>query len=206
MIDAFITEFDKALRAVFTSAPTRRPMPGADLPEAEMSEQEKRHVAALMRVNHCGEICAQALYQGQAWGSHDPQVRRELEQAAWEETEHLNWTERRIGELGGRKSLFNPVWYAGSLAIGAFAGKCGDAWSLGFLAETERQVEGHLESHKARLPAQDRKSWEVLEQMKADEMRHAETASHYGARKLPLPVTLAMKLSSKLMTRLSYIA
>ncbi|MCM2288605.1 MAG: 2-polyprenyl-3-methyl-6-methoxy-1,4-benzoquinone monooxygenase [Sulfuritalea sp.] len=206
MIDALITEFDKALRAVFTSAPTRRPMPGADLPEAEMSEQERRHVAALMRVNHCGEICAQALYQGQAWGSRDPQVRRELEQAAWEETEHLNWTERRIGELGGRKSLFNPVWYAGSLAIGAVAGKCGDTWSLGFLAETERQVEGHLESHKARLPAQDRKSWEVLEQMKADEMRHAETASHYGARKLPLPVTLAMKLSSKLMTRLSYIA
>lgn len=206
LIDTLITEFDKALRAVFTAAPTRRPMPGADLPEAQMSEQEKHHVAALMRVNHCGEICAQALYQGQALGSRDPLVRRELEQAAWEETEHLNWTERRIAELGGRKSLLNPVWYAGSLAIGAFAGKCGDAWSLGFLAETERQVEGHLESHKARLPAQDRKSWEVLEQMKADEMRHAETASHYGARKLPRPVKLAMKLSSKLMTRLSYIA
>lgn len=206
MPDILISEFDKALRAVFASAPTRRPMPGADLPEADMSDAEKRLVAALMRVNHCGEICAQALYQGQALGSRDPTVRRELEQAAWEETEHLNWTERRIAELGGRKSVLNPLWYAGSLAIGMFAGKCGDAWSLGFLAETERQVEGHLESHKARLPTQDRKSWEVLEQMKVDEIRHAETASHYGARELPTPVKLAMKLSSKVMTKLSYVA
>lgn len=206
MLDTLVSEFDKALRAVFATAPTRRPMPGADLPEADMSDDEKRHVAALMRVNHCGEICAQALYQGQAFSSRDPAVRRELEQAAWEETEHLNWTERRIAELGGRKSILNPLWYAGSLAIGVVAGKCGDTWSLGFLAETERQVEGHLENHKARLPVQDRKSWEVLEQMKADEMRHAETANHYGARELPAPVRLAMKLSSKLMTRLSYVA
>ncbi len=206
MIDTLIPEFDKALRAVFATAPTRRPMPGADLPEAEMSAGEKRHVAALMRVNHCGEICAQALYQGQALGSRDPAVRRELEQAAWEETEHLNWTETRIAELGGRKSIFNPLWYAGSLAIGVVAGKCGDSWSLGFLAETERQVEGHLRGHIARLPPQDRKSSEVLEQMKADEMRHAETANRFGARELPAPVKLAMKLSSKLMTRLSYVA
>jgi len=206
MIDALIPEFDKALRALFAPAPTRRPMPGADLPEAEMNEAEKRHVAALMRVNHCGEICAQALYQGQALGSSDPAVRQELEQAAWEETEHLNWTETRIAELGGRKSIFNPLWYAGSLAIGVVAGKCGDNWSLGFLAETERQVEGHLAGHIARLPAQDRKSSEVLEQMKADEMRHAETATRFGARELPGPVKLAMKLSSKLMTRLSYVA
>ena len=205
LFDAFIPEFDKALRAVFASAPTRRTMPGSNLPEADLSDAEKRHVAALMRVNHCGEICAQALYQGQSLTSHDPLVRRELEQAAWEETEHLNWTETRIAELGGRKSLLNPLWYAGSLAIGMFAGKCGDAWSLGFLAETERQVEGHLESHKVSLPAQDRKSWEVLEQMKTDEMRHAETATHYGARDLPRPVQLAMKLSSKVMTRLSYV-
>ena len=206
MLDTLVSEFDKALRAVFATAPTRRPMPGADLPEADMSDAEKRHVAALMRVNHCGEICAQALYQGQALSSRDPAVRRELEQAAWEETEHLNWTERRIAELGGRKSILNPLWYAGSLAIGVVAGKCGDTWSLGFLAETERQVEGHLENHKSRLPVQDRKSWEVLEQMKADEMRHAETANHYGARELPAPVRVAMKLSSKLMTRLSYVA
>jgi ubiquinone biosynthesis monooxygenase Coq7 len=206
MIDALIPEFDKALRALFAPAPTRRPMPGADLPEAEMNEAEKRHVAALMRVNHCGEICAQALYQGQALGSSDPAVRQELEQAAWEETEHLNWTETRIAELGGRKSIFNPLWYAGSLAIGVVAGKCGDNWSLGFLAETERQVEGHLAGHIARLPAQDRKSSEVLEQMKADEMRHAEAAIRYGARELPAPVRVAMKLSSKVMIRLSYVA
>lgn len=206
MIDALIPEFDKALRALFAPAPTRRPMPGADLPEAEMNEAEKRHVAALMRVNHCGEICAQALYQGQALGSSDPAVRQELEQAAWEETEHLNWTETRIAELGGRKSIFNPLWYAGSLAIGVVAGKCGDNWSLGFLAETERQVESHLAGHLARLPAQDRKSSEVLEQMKADEMRHAEAAIRYGARELPAPVRVAMKLSSKVMTRLSYVA
>ena len=204
MQNSLIPEFDKALRAVFAKAPTRRPMPGAQLPEAELSATEKRHVAALMRVNHCGEICAQALYQGQALASRDPQVRRELEIAAWEETEHLNWTETRIAELGGRKSLLNPLWYGGSLAIGAIAGKCGDAWSLGFLAETERQVEGHLEGHKARLPAQDRKSWEVLEQMKLDEMRHAETAIAHGARELPAPLKFAMKLSSRLMTRLSY--
>lgn len=206
MIDAFIPELDKALRAVFGAAPTRRRMPGADLPEAQMSDDERRHVAALMRVNHCGEICAQALYQGQALSSRDPVVKRELEQAAWEETEHLNWTERRIVELGGRKSLLNPLWYAGSLAIGLVAGKWGDAWSLGFLAETERQVEGHLESHKASLPTQDRKSWEVLEQMKVDEIRHAATAIRHGARELPPPVKLAMKLSSKLMTTLSYVA
>lgn len=203
-LDTLIPEFDKALRAVFAAAPTQRPMPGAELPEAELSLAERRHVAALMRVNHCGEICAQALYQGQALASGDPRVRRELESAAWEETEHLNWTETRIAELGGRKSLLNPLWYGGALAIGALAGKCGDAWSLGFLAETERQVEGHLEGHKARLPAQDRKSWEVLEQMKLDEMRHADTATTHGARELPQPVKMAMKLSSRLMTRLSY--
>ena len=206
MIDPLTPESDNALRALFAPAPTRRPMPGADLPEAEMNEAERRHVAALMRVNHCGEICAQALYQGQALGSSDPAVRQELEQAAWEETEHLNWTETRIAELGGRKSIFNPLWYAGSLAIGVVAGKCGDNWSLGFLAETERQVEGHLAGHIARLPAQDRKSSEVLEQMKADEMRHAEAAIRYGARELPAPVRVAMKLSSKVMTRLSYVA
>lgn len=206
LIDSIIAEFDKALRAVFAVAPTRRPMPGAELPEAELSADEKHHVAALMRVNHCGEICAQALYQGQALISRDPAIRRELDQAAWEETEHLNWTERRIAELGGHKSVLNPLWYAGSLAIGMLAGRFGDAWSLGFLAETERQVEGHLEGHMRRLPAQDVKSREVLEQMKTDEKRHAATARLYGARELPLPVKWAMKLSSRVMTKLSYLA
>ncbi len=204
MIDVLIPEFDKALRAVFAAAPTRRPMPGADLPEAELSAAEKRHVAALMRVNHCGEICAQALYQGQALTSRDAAVRRELEQAAWEETEHLNWTERRIAELGGRKSLLNPLWYLSSLAIGAMAGRLGDAWSLGFLAETERQVEAHLQDHLASLPEADRRSRAVIEQMKLDEMRHAETARDMDARDLPPLVRLAMKAAARLMTSTAY--
>jgi ubiquinone biosynthesis monooxygenase Coq7 len=204
MIDRFILEFDKALRTVFAPAPTRRPMPGEDLPEAELSEAERRHAAALMRINHCGEVCAQALYQGQALTSRDPSVKQAMEQAAWEETEHLNWTERRIAELGGRKSLLNPLWYAGSLAIGIAAGKLGDAWNLGFLAETERQVEAHLDSHLATLPAGDRRSWAVLDQMKADEVQHAETAVRMGAHELPAPVKAAMRLSSTVMTTLSY--
>lgn len=204
MIDRMILEFDKALRAVFAPAPTRRAMPGEVLEDATLSDPERRHVAALMRINHCGEICAQALYQGQALTSRNPETRRVMEQAAWEETEHLNWTERRIAELGGRKSLLNPLWYAGSLAIGLAAGKLGDDWNLGFLAETERQVEAHLDGHLASLPAQDRRSWEILDQMKQDEVRHAETAIRFGARELPSPVKWAMKCSSGVMTRLAY--
>jgi ubiquinone biosynthesis monooxygenase Coq7 len=204
MLDHLITEFDKALRTVFAPAPTQRPMPAEDKPDSAMSADEKRHAAALMRVNHCGEVCAQALYQGQALTSRDPAIKHALEQAAWEETEHLNWTERRIEELGGRKSLLNPVWYAGSLAIGVVAGKFGDKWNLGFLAETERQVEQHLDDHKARLPSQDVKSREILEQMKQDEISHAETAVEQGARELPAPVKAAMKLSSKVMTKTAY--
>lgn len=204
MIDHLIVEFDKALRTVFAPAPTRRPMPGEAVADAEMSDDERRHAAGLMRVNHCGEICAQALYQGQALTSRDPVVKKALEQAAWEETEHLNWTERRIDELGGRKSLLNPLWYAGSLALGVIAGKFGDQWNLGFLAETERQVEGHLESHMSQLPPQDRRSWEILEQMKIDEIKHADMAVHFGAAELPPPVKRAMKLSSKVMTTAAY--
>jgi ubiquinone biosynthesis monooxygenase Coq7 len=204
MLDLFIREFDKALRTVFASAPTRRPMPGTNYLEAELCDAERRHAAALMRVNHCGEVCAQALYQGQALTSRDPAVKKAMEQAAWEETEHLNWTERRIAELGGRKSLLNPLWYAGSLAMGIAAGKLGDAWNLGFLAETERQVEAHLDSHLAQLPTGDRRSWAVVEQMKADEVGHAETAVRMGAKDLPPPVKAAMRLSSKAMTALAY--
>jgi ubiquinone biosynthesis monooxygenase Coq7 len=204
MIDSLIMEFDKALRTVFAPAPTTRRMPGEDVPDAEMSDAERRHAAGLMRINHCGEICAQALYRGQALTSRDPEVKRALEAAAWEETEHLNWTERRIDELGGRKSILNPLFYAGSLALGVIAGKAGDKWNLGFLAETERQVEGHLESHKSRLPEQDRRSWEILEQMKVDEIKHAEMAIHYGAAELPQPIKQAMTLSSKVMTTAAY--
>lgn len=205
IVDRLIIEFDKALRTVFAAAPTHRPMPGAGTPEAPLDDAERRHAAALMRVNHCGEICAQALYQGQALTSRDPEIRRSLEQAAWEETEHLNWTETRIAELGGRKSLLNPVWYAGSLTLGVIAGAFGDRWNLGFLAETERQVEFHLEEHMGWLPAQDRRSWEILEQMKVDEIRHADTAIRLGAAELPRPVKQAMRLSSKLMTKTAYL-
>lgn len=204
MLDQAIVEFDKILRTVFASAPTARTRPGTQLPEAELTAEERRHAAALMRINHVGEVCAQALYQGQALTSSDPATRQALVQAAWEETEHLNWTEKRIEELGGRKSLLNPLWYLGSLAMGVAAGKCGDKWNLGFLAETERQVGAHLNDHLQRLPSSDQRSRAVLEQMAADEAEHAATAVHLGAAELPAPVKSAMRLSSKLMTSTAY--
>jgi 3-demethoxyubiquinol 3-hydroxylase len=203
-LDQLIIEFDKGLRTVFAPASTVRPVPGAKLPEAELTPDEKSQAAALMRVNHVGEVCAQALYQGQALTSRDPALADALRQAAHEETEHLAWTESRISELGGRKSLLNPLWYGGALAMGLVAGRMGDAWNLGFLAETERQVEAHLNDHLGRLPPADRKSQEVLDQMKRDEIAHAETAVRLGARELPGPVKLAMKLASRVMTRTAY--
>lgn len=204
MLEQIIIQFDKALRTVFAPAQTVRPTPGADLPETELTEQEKREAAALMRVNHVGEVCAQALYQGQALTSRNAAVRVALERAAKEETEHLAWTEQRINELGGRKSLLNPIWYGGALAIGVAAGKLGDDWNLGFLAETERQVEAHLAGHLERLSESDQKSWRIIEQMQRDEMEHAHAAIRLGARELPLPVKLAMKLASRVMTRTAY--
>jgi len=204
LLDALIIEFDKALRAVFAPAPTRRQVPGGDLPESTMTLSERQHVAGLMRVNHCGEICAQALYQGQSITCRNPGIRVALEHAAWEETEHLAWTERRIAEMGGRKSLLNPLWYCGSLVLGALAGKAGDGWNLGFLAETERQVEAHLADHVSRLPTQDAKSREILLQMKQDEVSHAETAMRLGARELPALVKAGMKATSRIMTTVAY--
>ena len=204
MIDKLIAEFDTALRTVFAPATTVRAVPGAELPEADMDESQRKHTAALMRVNHCGEICAQALYQGQALTSHDAAIKQTLQQAAQEETEHLAWTERRITELGGRKSLLNPLWYGGALAIGVLAGKFGDSWNLGFLAETERQVEMHIESHMARLPKEDLRSWEILEQMRLDEISHADKAERLGAQELPTAIKQMMLLASKVMTRTSY--
>lgn len=204
MIDQLILEFDKALRTVFAPARSVRPVPGDELPDAALEDDERRHAAALMRVNHVGEICAQALYQGQALMSRDPAIRESLQQASDEETEHLAWTERRIAELGGRKSLLNPLWYGGALVIGMAAGRFGDRWNLGFLAETERQVEAHLKSHLETLPAQDRKSRAIVEQMKADEVEHAETALRLGAQELPAPVKGVMKLAARAMTRTTY--
>jgi ubiquinone biosynthesis monooxygenase Coq7 len=204
MIDQLIIGFDKALRTVFAQAHTVRPVPGDSLPEADLSDEERRHAAGLMRVNHCGEICAQALYQGQALMSADAAIKGALEGAAHEETEHLAWTEQRIAELGGHKSLLNPLWYGGSLAIGLLVARFGDRVNLGFLAETERQVEAHLKSHLDRLPAQDMRSRAIVGQMKADEVAHAETALNLGAAELPMPVKAAMKATSKVMTSVAY--
>lgn len=203
-VDPLIVGFDKALRTVFAQARSVRPVPGGHLPESEMSESERQHVAGLMRVNHVGEICAQALYQGQALTSRDPALKEALRQAADEETEHLAWTEQRIAELGGRKSLLNPLWYMGALGIGVVAGRFGDRWNLGFLAETERQVEAHLESHLGRLPAHDQKSREILDQMKADEIQHAQAAVALGGVSLPAPVSQLMRLASRVMTTVAY--
>ena len=202
--DRLIIAFDRGLRTVFAPAQSLRPVPGEALAHGELDERERQEVGALMRVNHSGEICAQALYQGQALTARDATAKRALEQAAQEETEHLAWTERRIDELGGRKSLLNPLWYAGSFAIGAAAGLLGDRWNLGFLAETERQVVQHLEGHLRRLPETDLKSRAVLEQMKEDEGRHATSAFERGGATLPGPVRFAMRCASRVMTRTAF--
>jgi len=203
-IDRFIIGFDRALRTLLTPAQTLRAVPGTELPEVELDDSEKRQSSALMRVNHVGEICAQALYQGQALTARNREVQHTLERAAREETEHLAWTERRISELSGRKSLLNPLWYGGSFAIGAFSGMLGDKWNLGFLAETERQVEAHLGGHLKRLPHHDQKSRAIVAQMQIDEAGHATTAVAHGGVDLPVPVKLAMKLGSKVMTQTAY--
>jgi ubiquinone biosynthesis monooxygenase Coq7 len=203
-LDRLIVEFDKGLRTLFSQAHSARPYPDANLPEAPMDEAEKKNAAALMRVNHSGEICAQALYQGQALTARDPAVQQTLQRAAQEETEHLAWTARRVHELGGHLSLLNPFWYTGSLAIGAVAGLLGDKWNLGFLAETERQVGHHLQSHLDRLPKQDEKSRAIVAQMHTDEVGHADMAVSLGGAELPQPVQLAMKLNGKVMTTTAY--
>ena len=204
MLDKLIIEFDKGLRTLLAPAQSARPLPGRDLSEPELAAADKKHAAGLMRVNHVGEVCAQALYQGQALTARDPVARTALEHAAREETEHLAWCEARIHALGGRKSLLNPLWYANSFALGIAAGALGDKWSLGFLAETERQVEAHLGGHLDTLPAADTKSRAVVAQMQEDEARHAETAIAHGAAELPVPIQRLMALMSKAMTRTAY--
>ena len=204
LIDRFITEFDQGLRTVLAEAQTLRPFPDRDKSESQLSDSEKRRAAALMRINHSGEVCAQALYNGQALTARNPATEAALREASQEETEHLAWCEKRIRELGSHKSFMNPVFYAGSFALGAFAGALGDKWNLGFLAETENQVGKHIEDHLKRLPEQDEKSRAILEQMKIDEAKHAITAITHGGAPLPLPVKLAMKISSKIMTKTTY--
>ncbi|MDP2432325.1 MAG: 2-polyprenyl-3-methyl-6-methoxy-1,4-benzoquinone monooxygenase [Pseudomonadota bacterium] len=202
--DALILQFDKALRTVFAKAGSRRPYPDAGLPDVELSEADKHHAAGLMRINHSGEVCAQALYAGQALTARNPEAQRALLEAADEETEHLAWCEKRLDELGSHKSFLNPLWYAGSFSLGALVGALGDKWNLGFLAETERQVEGHLDSHLGSLPERDAKSRAIVEQMKIDEAKHAETAIAHGGAPLPAPVRGAMQATSKILTHIAY--
>ena len=203
-IDKFINSFDQALRSLVpgtTSA--QRENPGKAV-ETQLAVSEARHVAGLMRVNHSGEVCAQALYQGQALTAKLPNVRHEMEQAAVEEQDHLAWCEERLKELESHTSLLNPVWYGLSFGMGAIAGIAGDKYSLGFVAETERQVSMHLQDHIRQLPEQDERSRKILVQMHQDELEHRDTALNAGGVDLPAPVRITMTAISKLMTKTSY--
>lgn len=205
LFDKLIIEFDKALTTVAGQPETTaRPVPGMDIPEAEMTEAERKQAAGLMRVNHAGEVSAQALYQGQALTAKLPHVREAMETAAKEENDHLVWCQQRLEALSSHTSVLNPFWYAGSFALGAVAGKVGDKWSLGFVAETEKQVVAHIEGHLKIISEQDLKSRAVLEQMKVDEAHHGTKALEAGGAMLPTPVTRLMGLVSKVMTRSSY--
>ncbi len=204
-IDRLIHEVDQALHTVFGPLATPgRPTPAADATEHDLDAAERDLSARLMRINHAGEVAAQALYQGQALTARLTLVREKMEQAAREENDHLSWTEDRIRELGGHASYLSPFWYAGSFALGALAGAAGDRWSLGFVAETENQVVDHLDSHLARLPRADEKSRAILEQMRADELRHATTAIEAGGTAFPGPLRSLMTAVSKIMTRTAY--
>ena len=206
MLDRLIVEFDKGLKTLTANAHSVRPHPDQNINQAteDLTSEEKRHAASLMRINHCGEVCAQALYNGQALTAKNPETVKALEQASKEETEHLAWCEKRIQELGGHTSFLNPIWYASSFTLGAIAGALGDKWNLGFLAETERQVGKHLNHHLETLPSNDAKSRAILEQMKIDEAEHAKTAVHLGAAELPTPIKAAMQSMSKVMTKTTY--
>lgn len=199
-LDPLLTAADGALRTLFAAPRARRPSPAAQVPAPDLSPQERALAGALMRVNHVGEVCAQALYAAQALGTRDAHLRAHFQQAGQEEEDHLAWTHERLQELGSRPSLLNPLWYAGAFGLGLVAGRVGDAVSLGFLKETERQVEAHLASHMDRLPAADAPSRAIVAQMKADEARHASEAEHAGARELPGPVKALMQASAKVMT------
>jgi len=203
--DQLLMHMDKAVRTVFGDPPlTERSNPAQAQPEAELSADQRRLVAGLMRVNHAGEVSAQALYQGQALTAKLGEVRSKMERAALEENDHLAWCEQRLTELDSHASVLHPLWYAGSFAIGAAAGLAGDKWSLGFVVETEKQVVRHLEEHLDRLPPQDHKSRAILEQMREDEAHHATTALQAGSAELPKPVKQLMRLTSKLMTTTAY--
>jgi ubiquinone biosynthesis monooxygenase Coq7 len=204
-IDNIIDQFDNGLRTLFGSPQTtERENPAMPIEETELSEQEKILSGRLMRINHCGEVAAQGLYQGQAFTAKLENVRDNMNQAAIEENDHLDWCATRIKELHTHTSLLNPAWYIGSFSIGAIAGLAGDKWSLGFVAETEHQVIKHLDEHLEQIASNDKKSRAVLEQMKIDEGEHATQAIEAGGAELPFPVKMMMKFTSKIMTRSSY--
>ncbi|MEX0914460.1 MAG: 2-polyprenyl-3-methyl-6-methoxy-1,4-benzoquinone monooxygenase [Wenzhouxiangellaceae bacterium] len=204
-LDRIFTRLDQGLRVSLAPAPPAdREAPGADLPEVKLEQPARRHAAGLMRINHTGEVCAQALYAGQAVTARLPEVRAEMEQAAREEVDHLRWCAERLDALGSHPSRLNPFWYAGSFAMGAVAGLAGDRWSLGFVEATERQVEAHLDTHLKRLPEGDQRSRAVVEQMKADGARHAELAARSGAAKLPAPIRGAMAVTAGVMKWVAY--
>jgi ubiquinone biosynthesis monooxygenase Coq7 len=202
--DRLIIAFDRALKTVLGPSRSVRPIPGEDLAESDLNPAERAVSAALMRVNHTGEVCAQALYQGQSLTSRNPETKHALERAAEEEVEHLAWTARRIAELNSRPSLLNPFWYASSYVIGAVAGIAGDRWNLGFLVETERGVVAHLEDHLKRLSQRDAKSRAIVVAMKRDEAGHATTALGLGGSELPLACRVAMRGAAKVMTITTY--
>lgn len=202
--DRLLSEAQRAVESVLGEPVANRPNPGETEGDIVLDEDERRHAAGLMRINHVGEICAQALYSGQAAVARDEATRADLLAAAAEETDHLAWCADRLRELDSRPSLLNPLWYGGSYAIGMLAGLRGDGWNLGFVVETERQVEAHLEEHLKTLPEADRRSRAILETMKADEARHAEHAEQAGAKVLPQPIPTVMAAASKLMKTVAY--
>jgi ubiquinone biosynthesis monooxygenase Coq7 len=204
--DIVIGHVDRALNNIFCRQKSMRPFPAENCPnqdEQQLSEDEKRQSAGMMRVNHAGEMAAQALYHGQSLIARDPSLKDKLHHASLEEADHLNWCRRRLDELGEQPSKLDPFWYAGSFAIGIAAGIVGDRWNLGFLAETEHKVVSHLDSHLARLPEADKRSRAIVEQMREDELGHARLAENLGAAPLPEPVKQAMTLMSKVMTNLA---
>ncbi|MEJ8846610.1 2-polyprenyl-3-methyl-6-methoxy-1,4-benzoquinone monooxygenase [Variovorax rhizosphaerae] len=204
-LDPLLIAADAALRTLFTRPHATRPAPPPANPPGPLTAAERREVGALMRVNHVGEICAQALYTAQAAVARDPALRSQLLEAAHEETDHLAWTQQRLDDLGARASLLNPLWYAGAFGLGLVAGRLGgDALSLGFVAETERQVEAHLDGHLDRIPAADTASRAVVAQMKDDEARHGAQARSAGARDLPAPARAAMQLAARVMTTVAH--
>ena len=204
-MDTLLITADRALRTVFAQHHASRTNPASGIADASLSDSDKREAAALMRVNHVGEVCAQALYTAQALATKDEKLRSHLQSACEEETDHLAWTEERLTELGGRTSLLNPLWYASAFGIGFIAAKLGgDSMSLGFVVETEHQVEAHLQSHMERLPENDQASRAIVAQMKADEMRHAQEAQAAGAVALPTPIQGLMRVAAKVMTTVAH--